>query len=137
MIIKDQVMEMLLISSPSYKNRYDKYIKENYKPGEERLIYIEVCDFIHHLFDNYLKREVDEFDNIFELIERLHTDGDDPVKELATVGFLEDLQNILLRQNIDLIVFEVYLRPVSRTWWNNLIDFWNGKTGYLGGPLRE
>ncbi|MCP3807741.1 hypothetical protein NLX78_10905 [Paenibacillus sp. Lou8.1] len=92
MIIKEQVMEMLLIASLSYKIRYDKYIKENYKPGEDRLIYIEVCDFIDHLFDNYLKRKVDEFDNIFELIEKLHIDGDDFVKELATVGFLENLR---------------------------------------------
>ncbi|WP_337100106.1 DUF7674 family protein [Paenibacillus sp. YIM B09110] len=137
MIQKEQVMDMILNSCPSYKNRYSNYLKENYKLGEERLLYVEIFDFIHHLVERYQKKNLEEFDKLFDCIEELHLYGDDYVKEWATVGFLEDLQNKLLQENIELNEFEIYLRSESRIWWNNLIDLWNGKTKYLGGPDRD
>ncbi len=36
----------------------------------------------------------DTFGKVFTLIERLHVEGDEYVRQLATIGYLEDLQNL-------------------------------------------
>lgn len=137
MIQKEQVMDMILNSYPSYKVRYSNYLKENYEHGEERLLYVDIFDLINHLIERYQKKYLEELEKLFDCIEELHLNGDDYVKEWATIGFLEDLQNKLLQENIEFKEFEIYLRSESRIWWNHLLDFWNGKTKYVGGPLKD
>ncbi|WP_203363750.1 hypothetical protein [Bacillus sp. REN10] len=65
---------------------------------------------------------------MFEVIELLHTSGDDYVKEASTIGLLEGMQNQLLTDKIDTSVFKQFLKKDSLKWWNNLNDFWGGKT---------
>ncbi|MCP1135287.1 hypothetical protein NKT34_18465 [Paenibacillus polysaccharolyticus] len=137
MIEKEEIMERLLIAVPSYKDRYERYIQENYELGEERLIYVDISDFVKHVIECYQRKNTDEFDALFEVIEELHTNGDSFVKEFATVGILESLQNQLSDKNIEYIEFEKCLRPESKRWWNHVIDYWNGKTPYIGGPIKE
>jgi len=36
----------------------------------------------------------EEFPAVFEIIERMHLEGDDYVKEAATIGMLEGIQNV-------------------------------------------
>ncbi|MGO4530370.1 hypothetical protein AB4Z30_14910 [Paenibacillus sp. 2TAF8] len=137
MIEKEQILEKLLTAVPSYKSRYEQYINENYEPGEERLIYVDISDFVKHVIECYQRKKTEEFDALFEVIEQLHTNGDSSVKEVATVGILESFQNQLLDENIEYSEFERLLKSESKRWWNHLIDYWNGKTEYIGGPIKE
>ncbi|NOV01196.1 DUF7674 family protein [Paenibacillus planticolens] len=89
MIQKEQVMDMIIKACLSYKNRYSIYLKDNYEVGEERLLYVDITDFIDHMFERYQKRCIEELDKVFDCIEELHLNGDDYVKEWATIGFLE------------------------------------------------
>lgn len=66
-----------------------------------------------------------EVDAAFALIERLHLEGDSYVTELATIGFLESIQ-----QPEDAAVMascERRLGPESRRWWKGLLAFWEGR----------
>ena len=56
MIEKEEIMERLLIAVPSYKDRYERYIQENYEPGEERLIYVDISDFVKHVIKCYQRK---------------------------------------------------------------------------------
>ncbi|WP_442600757.1 DUF7674 family protein [Paenibacillus sp. KN14-4R] len=137
MIEKEMVMDILVEACPSYKLRYEKYIKETYEPGEEILIYVDISDFIDHIIDLKRNEKTKELVIIFNVVELLHIIGNEFVKEFATIGFLESLLHELTNQGIEQNTFESYLKPVTKTWWNNLIDFWNGKTKYVGGPLKK
>lgn len=135
-ISKQEVMNVLLAACPSYKTRWLQYYKENYDDSEEQLIYSELTDFAYHFIDLYKHNQISEFPRIFEVIELLHTDGDDYVKEAATIGLLGDIQNLALGEDINPDVFKQYLKPETQKWWIILDDFWNGKTESVEGPTK-
>ncbi|MGM7636584.1 DUF7674 family protein [Bacillus sp. Hm123] len=135
-ISTNEVMKLLLQACPSYQTRWEEYVKDNYETGEEHLLYIDLSDFSAHIIDLYKQNKIDEFPAVFEVIELLHTSGDDYVKEASTIGLLEDMQNQLLTDKIDTSVFKQFLKQDSLKWWNNLNDFWGGQTKYVGGPEK-
>ncbi|TCI43505.1 MULTISPECIES: hypothetical protein [unclassified Exiguobacterium] len=135
-VSKGEVMELFLQACPSYKKRWDSYIQDNYETGDEQLLYIDFADFATHVVDSYKQNELNEFSAVFDVIELLLTTGDAYVKEAATIGLLEDLQNKLLYSGRDTSVFNPYLHRESLKWWNHLNDFWDGKTKSVGGPER-
>ncbi|MGN7358118.1 DUF7674 family protein [Paenibacillus sp. SAF-054] len=89
MIEKNKVMDMFIEACPSYKPRFDKYIAENYKPGEERLMYVDISDFIEHMNELHKNGKSEELEKIFNVVEQLYIHGDEFVKEFATIGILE------------------------------------------------
>lgn len=135
-IKKDEVISLLLKACPSYQKRWEEHVHSNYEEGEEQLLYIDLANFANHLIELYKANKLDEFVKIFETIELLHTNGDEYVKEAATIGLLEDIQNYALSNNISLDIFVKYLEPESRNWWTNLNDFWNGKTDVGSGKKK-
>ena len=54
----------------------------------------------------------------------LHKGGNAYVREAATVGFLEALQNISASQKEGEKVYEEYLLPETAFWWEKLNKFW-------------
>jgi hypothetical protein len=54
-----------------------------------------------------------EFPAIFDSIERLHIEGDDQVREAATIGLLEGIQTTAGHRRVDPEVFVPYLKPES------------------------
>jgi hypothetical protein len=99
--------------------------------------YLVAAAFTRHLVDLHVERRREEFRAIFGLIERLHIEGDDYVTTLATVGFLEDLQNENLHHHGSKPEdFEEYLGPESKWWWEELDLFWSGEIRLLGTSGR-
>jgi len=60
-------------------------------------------------------------------VEDLHTQGHPDVKEAATIGLLEGIQNIAGNRGCDPEVFVRYLKPESEKWWKKLNEFWEGR----------
>lgn len=108
MIQKQEVMDLFLSASPSYKERWLEYVRDSYDDGEERLLYVDNGDFTSHIVDLYQKKMLNEFPCIFKVVENLHTNGDSYVREAATIGFLESLQNHSLHVELDPEVFVCY-----------------------------
>jgi hypothetical protein len=58
-------------------------------------------------------------------VEQWHVSGDTYVKEAATVGLLEDLQNTNLHEGTDPDAFRKFLGPESERWWSKVVRFWS------------
>lgn len=125
MIERDGVMQLLLASSPSFTDEWDP--DENVIDGERQL-YLDAADYVRHVLRRVHQEASSELEPIFDAIERLHVEGDDYVRELATVGILEGFQSAnadTAGVNPDLEVRPL-LRPVSLAWWQRLDRFWAG-----------
>lgn len=83
-------MPLLLEACPSISERWQG--PEMYEG--EHLLYVDVGDFAHHLVELMQAGNTRECSTVFDVVERLHLEGDAYVKELATVGLLEGIQNV-------------------------------------------
>jgi hypothetical protein len=113
-IARDQVMALLLEACPSFAA---------YEPES---LYIDLGGLAHHLVELQRAGRVDELPAVFAVVERLHVEGDDFVKEAATIGFLEGVQNVALNRGLDPDAFRPYLGPESKKAWDALNRFWSG-----------
>ena len=124
MIERDQIMPLLLEACPSYRTRWEEYIAQ---PEYERgLVYLDLGDFAHHLVDLFQQGTTAELPAIFNVIERLYVEGDAYVREVATIGALEGIQNIAGNKGIDPEHFVPFLGSESAEWWRRLNKFWDG-----------
>jgi hypothetical protein len=122
-ILKHEVMPLLLEACPSYRERWLAYCSNPvFEPG---LSYLDLADFADHLVELLRSGSTDEFEAVFEAIERMHLEGDEFVREAATIGALEGLQNIA--GNIDSERFVPYLKTTSKKQWEKLNNFWDGE----------
>jgi len=97
-----------------------------------------ICgDFVRHLLALHLRNCREEFPAIAQAIERLHVEGDEEVREIATIGILESLQNIWANESADSTEFCRFLLPESRRWWEELNAFWRGERHYVGEGLQK
>jgi hypothetical protein len=121
-ISKDQVMPLLMEACPSYR-----------LPSEDReLLYVMLGDFAHHLLQLHRQHRTEAFPAVAEAIERLHVEGDHDVREAATIGLLEGIQNVWSNKGTDPELFVKHLLPESAKWWQSLNDFWSGKSKFVG-----
>jgi hypothetical protein len=134
MITKEQVMPLLLGACPSFTEKWEEH-RAVY--GDEDLLYVDLGEFAGHLVELHRTNQTHEFPGAFDVIERLHLEGDDYVREAATIGMLEGIQNVAGNRGIDPEVFAPYLKSASAKWWRQLNDFWDGKIPYVGATKNE
>jgi hypothetical protein len=127
-IKKDQIMSMILEACPSFLKIWEKLYYQD-------LPYVVMGDLARHLLNLYQDQRTDEFGPLCETIEIFQTNGDRFVKEFATIGILEAIQNVWGNTNADPEDFYKFLLPESRKWWKDLNDFWAGKIPYVGAGL--
>lgn len=125
-ITKEQVMPLLLEACPSFEKKWDEHLA--YYDGDEDLVYVHLGEFARHLIELKRAGRTDEFPAVFDVIETLHLSGDDYVREAATVGMLEAIQN---NAGGEAEEFTQYLKPESSKWWRKLNKFWEGDAGAL------
>ncbi len=65
------------------------------------LPYLLLGEFAHHLLALHKRNSTGDFPAVIELIERLHLEGDAYVREAATIGLLEGIQNLWMHHRID------------------------------------
>jgi hypothetical protein len=93
--------------------------------------YLGVAVFAHHLVDSVRAGHVDELPPAFDVIERLVTEGNEKVRELTTIGLLEDLQNIASWEPSGNRIFRPYLGPASLLAWEEIQEMWRGKSSLM------
>ncbi|WP_197484622.1 hypothetical protein [Phormidesmis priestleyi] len=128
MIAKDQIMPLLLEACPSFTQKWAEY-RAFYECKD--LLYVELDTFVDHIVELLKTNRTDEFPAVFEIIERLHLEGDDYVREATTIGALEGIQNVARNSGTDTEEFIQYLRPESLKWWRQLNEFWTGKIPFV------
>ena len=134
MIRRLDVLNGLFGACPSFRSSswWSEY-EVDYGSEPDPMDYLLASAFVRHVVDLHVAGREDEFPAIFRFFERLQLEGDDHVRELATIGFLEDLQNTNLHHGgSSPDDFVPFLEPDSRWWWEELTLFWAGR---LDGPV--
>jgi hypothetical protein len=127
MIRKEQMFEPLLAACPSFEPTWRTFLEESGRhPEQEPLYYIALGDLARHLVERLRSNATEEFPAVFQVVERWHCLGDHYVREAATIGFLEGIQNVAGHEGIDAETFEQWLLPESKRWWGKLSRFWDG-----------
>lgn len=121
MISKDQVMPLLIEACPSYR-----------LPSDDRdLLYAMLGDFSEHLWQLQQQGHTEEFPAVGRAIERMHIEGDEYVRESATIGLLEGIQNVWGNNGTDPELFVQHLLPVTVKFWQSLNRFWGNKNKFV------
>ncbi len=123
MIETNQVLDMLVQACPTFAAARDEHIAEY---GND-VLYVAAGEFAHHLLALHLEDATSCFSQVGATIERMHTDGTPEVKELATIGILEGIQNVWGHSSVRPEAFLQYLGPESSAQWPGLNNFWSGK----------
>jgi hypothetical protein len=101
MISRDSMMQPILSVSPSFEPVWREFLAEWQGDPDGLPVYLALSDLARHmaaLFDRGAESELRE---IFEIVEAWHLNGAPYVKEAATVGLLEDLQNTNISRRTD------------------------------------
>ena len=97
----------------------------NFKYDEElELAYILAGEFVDYMQDLVGVNEI-ELDKALKYIEKLHKDKHQCIKELATIGFVENIQNTWSEDNKKIIYPK--LGTKTKKSWDDLNKFWEGK----------
>ena len=123
MIEANQVLDMLVQACPTFAAARDEHVAEY---GND-VLYVAAGEFAHHLLALRLEDATSCFAQVGATIERIHADGTPEVKELATIGVLEGIQNVWGHSSVSPEEFLQYLGPESRSWWQGLNNSWSGK----------
>jgi hypothetical protein len=124
----DDVMPLVLDAVPSFEQEWRTQVEEDNAadgPGGRRLCYVDVADLLAHLAARAVQGHTDELGPLLAVVERLHLEGDEYVRELATIGYLEGLHGCVERHQLPDV--QALLGPESLRWWRGLEAFWAGR----------
>lgn len=136
MIDRSKMMKLLLDTCPSFRERWDDFT-EKFRDEEQLPLYVALAEFSKHLVQMWLAGDTDNFSAIFSVIEIFYMDGDDYVKEAATMGILDGLQLIILESQKNLDDFKPYLMAESQKWWDELEAFRTGEIVSVGERMKN
>ncbi len=131
MVVSD-VMPLLLEACPQLRPAWEEHLKW-WQGEEERGNYNDISVLARYLVENAAADRTECFAKVFHVVERMIDEGDDAVRELATVGLIEDIQNIALNTGVDHDLFLPWLGPHGRRGWYDIIRLWHG-TAAKGWP---
>jgi hypothetical protein len=123
-IKKDQMMSLMTAACPSFRPIWDEYLADAQTNSTEPLTYLALADLARQVIAMFERGDTKCFAQVFDIVERWHVEGEHCVREAATVGFLESLQNRNLHTTTEPEQFHQFLRPESERWWDKLYDFW-------------
>jgi hypothetical protein len=95
-------------------------------------MYGALAEFVRHLSIVLAQGDRETVQQVFSVVEQLLLEGNQYVREAATVGIIEDLQNSNLHSGTTPEQFVQFLLPESRKWWDKVSAFWSN-----GRPLRD
>ncbi len=118
----------ILKVSPRFQNHWNEFLEEWKDDKDDLPIYLALSDLARHIASLISKDKEEELKNIFEIVEKWHIEGDEYVREAATVGLLEDLQNTNVMGETVPEKIETYLFLESKRYWNKVYDLWGKGT---------
>lgn len=98
-------------------------------------LYVELGRLAQHCVELARAGQLGPVTSVLAVVERLHVEGDPYVREAATIGFLEAVQNVALHYRVPLVTFEPLLGVESRRWWCALVRFWAGEIARVDPDL--
>ena len=104
---------------------------------DEGLPYCVAGSFALYLLDSYKNNTIKTLVLAGEFIEKLYSNNNDKIDNLATVGYLEGIQNVWGNNSVNPEIMFKYLGDTSRKWWIELNRFWNGEIKFIGETYNK
>lgn len=123
MISKAEMMEPMLEACPSFRPAWEWFVEE-WRLQDDKPLYLALSNLARHLIAILAARDTTTLSRVFAVVERWHLEGDAYVREAATVGLLEDLQNENLHVSTAAKDVEAFLQPESSKWWGKVERSW-------------
>jgi len=127
MILREQMFDPLLLADPSFAPVW-KAVCDEWRDQPDRPVYSGLSELARHLIQKLERGETSCFKSVFAVVERWHLEGDAFVKEAATIGLLEDLQNLNLHNTTSPDDLLPWLEPETQRWWRKIAEFWDNGT---------
>lgn len=117
------MFELILREDPSFIEKWQGFRAE-FQSDNELPLYVALSELACHLIGSLEAGNTSRFGAIFDVVERWHIKGDAYVRQAATVGLLEDLQNESLYRKARPDDFLPWLQPETLQWWTKVHQFW-------------
>lgn len=127
MVDRVAMMESFIVACPGFAPTFDTFLTE-WAEEPELPYYLALGDFSRYLIKLLENDQRNELSAAFKMIEQLHVDGDRYVREAATIGILENLQNTNLHGPTKPDQCLEFLGPVSLKYWCKVTNFWENGT---------
>ena len=125
-----EVMPRLIADFPGFRPRWEKHL-ELWK-GKPAGSYNNIAEFAHFVVqDLYPNGNTADLQRAFHLMEHWLVNGNQNLRSLIAVGFLEDVQNVASRQAIGREAFIPFLGPQCRQAWTEIERTWAGKASLM------
>ena len=131
MIDREHMFEPMLEACPTFKPIWDEFCSEWEGHSEGQPLYLVLGDLARHLIQLLQSETTGQFEAIFFVVERWHCEGEHYVREAATIGLLEGIQFTAGHEGVAPKLFERWLLPESKKWWDKLHRFWAGDMSAL------
>lgn len=115
-------------------NVFPRFVIDEFDEG---LPYCVAGDFAFYLLEAYKNNDDGLLVLAGEFIERLYSYKDNQIDNLATVGYLEAIQNVWENNSIDPEIMFNYLGEISKKWWIELNRFWRGEIKIIGNIYTD
>lgn len=126
------MMMPICVASPSFVPIWQAFVEEWQASPDELPYYLVLADLARHIARLIKEGAEAELQGIFQAIEEWHVNGDAYVREAATIGLLEDLQNTnVVGERVPVNALRL-LGPESTAWWCKVKAFWEH-----GTPIRD
>jgi len=100
------------------------------------LPYVVAGCFTSFLLNSYLEGDKATYFRGLQFIETLYLSDVHKIRELATVGYLESIQNTWPSNLLSIDIPFSDLGAESKKWWTELNLFWDKKIKYLGESFK-
>ncbi len=121
----------MLAACPSFWPDWDVFLAE-WSTEDDKPVYLALASLARHLVELLDARQEPELSRAFAVVERWLVEGDAHVREAASIGLLEDLQNDNIHTSTSPRQIEAFLMPESLKWWRKVEGFWAN-----GTPITE
>ena len=128
-----EVIPELLKTCPTFAPEW-KRLQED---GDHELLYVVLGAFARHLLTLTRDENYEELSAAAAFIEQMHVKGDGQVREAATIGVLEGIQNGWSNSGVAPELFLPHLGKESRRWWDSLDRFWKSEIPHVGADIKK
>ncbi len=126
MISQQEMFDVLLEVDPTFQPVWDVFL-DKWRDQIELPIYLALRDLAQHVIGKLESGQTGELQRIFKVVERWLADGDELVREAATIGLLEDLQNPNFHKTTSPDQLKPWLGPLGAMQWTEVERFWSGQ----------
>jgi hypothetical protein len=122
---KPQIMPFLRAQFPSFQPSWAKHVED--WDGEEAGAFNDITVFVRFVIAAFESGDIALVRAAFDSIEQLLREGDQEVRDISAIGFLEDVQILASHKPFGKQAFVEFLGTLSMQAWAEIEEMWRGK----------